>query len=269
MSSETAAAAAVRLERDGPIATLTLDRPDALNAIDEDVLGAMPDALAQVRDDESCRALVVRGAGERAFSVGLDLDLLGKAFAAPDYFADVVHRFKRVLLDLERLPVLVVAAVDGLARAGGFELLLACDVVIVTDDARIGDTHVAFGLPPGGGASQRLPRRVGHQRAADLLLTGRWLRGPECVDAGLALRSVPAGDLDTALQSLLDPIRSVSRAAVAATKRCMLDGAAMPIEQAVEVELDHFVRFLHDEPTADEGYRAYVEGRSPDWERPR
>lgn len=265
MSSDTTVAPAIRLERDGPVARLTLSRPDALNAIDEEVLGALPVALQQVADDVTCKALVVTGAGDRAFSVGLDLDLLGHAFEDHDYFADVVHRFKRILLDLERLPVPVIAAVNGLARAGGFELLLACDLVVVADEAKVGDTHVAFGIVPGGGASQRLPRRIGHQAAAEILLTGRWLSGPECVEVGLALRSAPRANLDDVVEELVGPMRPLSRAALSGTKRCIVEGADLPIDEAVDVELEHFVRHLRDEPTADEGYRAYREGRAPSW----
>lgn len=265
MSSDTAVAPAIRLDRDGAVARLTLSRPDALNAIDEEVLTTLPTVLQDIAADTTCKVLVITGAGDRAFSVGLDLDLLGRAFADHEYFADVVHRFKRILLDIERLPVPVVAAVNGLARAGGFELLLACDLVVVAEDAKVGDTHVAFGIVPGGGASQRLPRRVGRQAAAEILLTGRWLTGPECVDVGLALRSAPRARLTESVEDLVGPMRSLSRAALTGTKRCIVDGAGLPIEQAVEVELEHFVRHLRDEPTADEGYRAYVEGRAPAW----
>jgi len=264
MSSD-ATVSPVRLDHDGAVVTLTLSRPDALNGIDEGVLAALPPMLADVAADSESKALVITGEGDRAFSVGLDLGLLGRAFADPDYFADVVHRFKQILLDVEHLPIPVVAAVNGLARAGGFELLLACDLVLVADEARVGDTHVAFGIPPGGGASQRLPRRVGPQVAAEILYTGGWMTGPECVDAGVALRSVPRSDLSAAVERLVGPIRPLSRAALVATKRCVTDGRGLPIQQAVEVELDHFVRHLRDEPTADEGYRAYVEGREPSW----
>src|SRR5687768_13796546 len=124
------------------VATATLNRPDAMNAIDEAVLGGLAAVIERVREDSSIKALIVTGAGD-AFCVGLDIGLLGRAFAEPPYFEDVLRRLKDLLRSLESLPVPVIAAVNGLARAGGFELLLACDLVLVANEARIGDNHMA------------------------------------------------------------------------------------------------------------------------------
>lgn len=255
----------VRLDTRDRVAYLTLDRPEAMNAIDEDVLAALPEVLAKVAADGSVKALVVTGAGD-AFCVGLDIGLLGRAFEDIDYFEDVVRRLKRVLLDLEALPVPVIAACHGLARAGGFELLLACDIVLVAEEARVGDTHLAFGIVPGGGASQRLPRRIGHQRAREVIFTGRWMSGREAAEIGLALRAVPRSELDAAVEELVAKLRPLSRACLAATKAAMKAGMDLPLEQALDIELDHFVRYLRDVPSSREGHLAYVEKREPVWD---
>lgn len=246
------------------VAYLTLNRPDAMNAIDEGVLEALPEALAHAADDENAKALVVSGAGD-AFCVGLDIDLLGRAFANASYFRDVLERFKRILLDVEALPLPVIAAVNGLARAGGFELILACDLVIAAEEARVADHHLSFGIPPGGGATQRAPRKLGVQRARELIFTARWLSGREAAEIGLALRAVPRVSLAAAVEELVSAFRGRSRAALAATKAAMREGAALPLERALDVEIETFMRYLAEEPTTTEGYRAYIEGRKPSW----
>ena len=254
----------VSFEARDRIGYLTIDRPEAMNAINEDVLEAFPKALAAAVSDPTLKALVISGAGD-AFCVGLDIDLLKKAFDDLDYFHGVLLRFKRLLLDVEAAPLPVVAAVNGLARAGGFELILACDLVVVADEARIGDTHLAFGIVPGGGATQRAPRKIGFQRARELIFTGRWMKGAEAADIGLALRSVPAEQLAGAVETLVAPLRSLSRPCLAETKAAMSEGMSLPLDKGLDIEIEHFIRYLKQEPTGREGYLAYVEKRAPSW----
>jgi enoyl-CoA hydratase/carnithine racemase len=254
----------IALRIDGHVATIVIDRPRAVNAIDEDVLAGLADAMVAVAAEDRVKVLVITGTGE-LFCAGLDIDLLGRAFDDHAYFLDVLTRYRDVLLSVERLPVPVVAAVNGLTRAGGFELMLACDIVVTAREARIGDTHTTFGILPGGGATARAPRRLGWQRAADLLLTGRWITGAEAVDLGLASRSVPRADLAATVTALTDGFAPLSRAAIAATKAAMRDGLALPLEAAVDLEIERFAAFLKDEPTAREGYDAFREKREPRW----
>jgi putative hydratase len=255
---------AVTYETRDRIGTLTLNRPQAMNAIDEEVLSLLAALVPRVAAEDDVKALVVTGAGD-AFCVGLDLKLLERAFGDPAYFRDVLERLKKLLLEIESLPVPVVAAVNGTTRAGGFELMLACDLVLVADEARVGDTHLAYGIVPGGGATQRLPRRIGHQRARELIFTGRWLTGPEAVAVGLALRSVPRAQLPDAVSELVATFRDRSRPALAATKAAMVAGATLPLGEALDAEIDHFMRYLEQEPTSSEGFRAFVERRDPRW----
>lgn len=257
--------AMLRYEVRDRVAYATFDRPKALNAIDEDTLAALGAATAAVRDDGRVKALVLTGSGD-AFCVGLDIGLLGRAFDDLTYFEDILRRFKDTLTGLETVPVPVVAAVNGVARAGGFEIALAADLVVVADDARIGDTHLAFGIVPGGGATQRAPRKLGAQRARELIFTGRWMDGREAAACGLALRAVPREALGDAVEEIVGRLRPLSRPCLAATKSAMRCGADLPLADALDVEIEHFLRYLSEEPTAREGFAAYVEKRTPAWD---
>ena len=173
----------IKLSRETGVATVMLARPDALNALSPALLEELSDALSVVARDESLKALVLRGEG-RAFCAGADLTYFDEAFKDPAHLPDYLQRINNTLFQLENLPIPVIAVVHGFALAGGLELMMACDMVLAADDARIGDQHVNFGLMPGGGSTQRLPRHVGMQRAMELLTTGRWLGGAEAVEWG-------------------------------------------------------------------------------------
>ncbi|MGH2828873.1 MAG: enoyl-CoA hydratase/isomerase family protein [Actinomycetota bacterium] len=170
-----------------------------------------------------------------------------------------------MLLRLEDLPVPVVAAVGGIARAGGFEMMLACDVTVVAAQARIGDNHLAFGIVPGGGSTQRLARLVGRQRAREIVFTGRWLDGAEARAIGLATHCVPRERLGDAVEDLVSVFRTRSRAALAATKAAMNAGDELPLREGLDAETEHFMRYLTGDPQAAEGFRAWIERRDPVW----
>ena len=245
------------------MAWITLSNPP-LNAFTEgeiDSLASIVDALAL---DPSVRVVVVTGAGD-AFSVGLDLSLLGRGFEDPSYFRAQLDRFGTALSAFEALPVPTIACVNGTARAGGFELLLCCDLVYVAAEAKIGDTHLVSGLPPGGGASARLPRRIGHQAARDLLFTGRWVTGTEAAAIGLAARAVPASSLLEEVDVLASQLAGLSRPALVATKQILRASEHTSLKDALAIELDVFTSFIGSEPTASEGYRAFRERRDPRW----
>jgi enoyl-CoA hydratase/carnithine racemase len=253
----------VIVERDR-VLWLTLDRPQALNAVNEVVLDELEAACAAVESNAQLRALVVTGGGA-AFCVGMDLGCLDRGFADPAWFRAFLERFNALLLRLERLPVPTIAAVNGVTRAGGFEILLACDLALCADEARIGDNHTQFGVIPGAGASQRAPRRLGMQRAKELIFTARWLSGPEAVEAGLVLRSVPAAKLESSVEELLDQLRDKSRDCLAAAKAAIDRGAELGLEAGLRGELEEFFRYLAESPDATEGFRAYREQRPPRW----
>jgi len=220
--------------------------------------------LAQVERDDTVRALVLTGTGE-TFCVGMDLACLERGFRDHAYFRSFLERLAAMLLRMEALPVPVIAAVNGLTRAGGFEIVLASDLVLIANEARIADDHGRFAVLPGGGSTQRAPRKLGWQRAADLILTARWIEGPGAVEYGIALRSVPRAELSAAVEDLVDRLRGKSRAFLGAAKAAMRDGAALPLEDAVRLEIDRFIQHLERSPDALEGFTAYREKRPPRW----
>lgn len=256
---------ALRYTVDRGIGRLQFVRPEQLNSIDDQALDELTAALTEIRDDPGLKALCLTGSG-RAFSVGLDLTLLKRAFFELDYWEGVLRRLNDVYLALEALPIPVVSSVNGLARAGGYEFTLASDLVLIADEARIGDVHAPFGVPPGGGASFRLSRRVGEQRAKELIFTGRWLPGPEAAAYGLALRSVPAARLEEETERLLDGFRPMSRTCLGVAKGMIHANRFLAGQEAVDSELDRFLRWARTDPQAAEGMLAFVENRTPSWD---
>jgi len=248
------------------VAYLSFDRPDQLNGITEEVIDQLNEAIATVAGDPTLVALVIQGTG-KAFCVGLDIDLLDRAFEDSDYFTSVLQRYGQVLQDLEALDVPVIAAVNGITRAGGFELILACDLVLAAEEARIGDVHTSFGVVPGGGSTQRLPRKIGDQRAKELILTARWLTAGEAVDYGLILDQVPAAKLAERTEELLDALRLKPASVLRAVKRAMRLGSGQDLANALQVEINEFLTHLTADPSdSREGFRAYREGRPPNWQ---
>jgi enoyl-CoA hydratase/carnithine racemase len=224
-------------------------------------------ALDQVSTDLSLRALVITGPQEEfdsIFSVGMNIDFLGECFAdPPGVFIPFVTRYHALLHRIEELPVPIVAAVNGLARAGGFELLLACDFVFIATEAKIGDHHLASGLPPGAGAAIRAQRTMGTQRAKEVLFTASWLTSEEAVASGIALRAVPRAQLHHEISEFIKKLLPTSRSAIAATKLALIQ--AEPTRDGCAAELALFADFVTNDPLASEGYRSWIEKRKPSW----
>lgn len=243
----------------------TMNNSDSLNSITESWLSDLDAVITLIEKDASIKALVLRGSG-RAFSVGLDQYLLDKAFDDAAYFSSVLERFGGLLLRIEELDAPVVAAVNGLARAGGFELILSCDIVIVADNASVGDAHTAFGVVPGGGSSFRLPRIVGPMRAKEIFFSGRWMKSDELVALGIATKSVPGDSLDGEVEECLGWLTDKSRDCLGTVKRQMLATATAPAGQAIGIEREIFLAYVTPSGSdAQEGFRSWREGRSPRW----
>ena len=196
--------------KENQVATITLNRPDSMNALSPDLLSELQYAISVASIDQDLKALVIRGNG-RSFCAGADLLFFDSAFENLSLLNPYIQLLNQCFLDLENLDIPTVAVVQGFALAGGLELAMACDMTIVSNEAKLGDQHANFGLMPGGGSTQRLPRRIGMQRAMELLTTGRWLTGPEAVDWGLALRSTDEANLNAELESILSSLRDKSR----------------------------------------------------------
>ena len=254
----------IELTAYGPVATLTLARPQVLNAVSPPMIAEMRDALEHVAADASVKGLVVRGQG-RAFCAGADLVAMQESFADNASLRRYLTSFNEVLFALEELPIPTIAVVHGHALAGGLEVLLSCDLVIAAEDARIGDQHINFGLMPGGGSTQRLPRKIGRQRAMELLLTGRWLTGREAAEAGLVWRAVPVDELDRELELLVADIADKSRDALGWIKTAVRQGQNLPLRDGVAQEVNAFAHYVATSPHPSEGIEAFREKRKPDF----
>lgn len=222
--------------RDGML-WITLNRPDAMNALTPDVLAGIHTALDAAQADESVRAVVLTGNG-RAFCAGADLKYVR---AQSEEGGGAVDRFLRQVFDtmnrLERFPMPVIAAVNGLALAGGLELLLCCDLIVAARSARLGDAHANYGLLPGGGGSARLPRKIGPTRAKYLLFTGEMVAAEDLVSAGLVNVVVDDDQLAAATESLAAKIVAMSPVGLRRMKQLVDDGLEQPIETAIRLEL--------------------------------
>ncbi len=254
----------IKLDKENAVATIRLNRPDALNALSPDLLDELSDAVSAVAEDQAIKAMVVRGEG-RAFCAGADLTFFDTAFGNPGEFSSYLKRFNSCLFQLEELPVPVIAVVHGFALAGGLELMLACDLALAADDARIGDQHTNFGLIPGGGSTQRLPRRIGMQRAMELLTTGRWLSGSEAAEWGLILRAVAADDLDQELETLLAPLRIKSRPGLGWIKSVARRGQQLTLVDGIALESLAFVQYMTTSDHPKQGIQAFKEKRQPEF----
>jgi enoyl-CoA hydratase len=220
------------------VAYVTLNRPEKLNALNPQVLSGLAAAVDLSSEDPDVRVIVIRGAGGRAFSAGVALTY----FREHGILADAAKnlRFTATIRDtflkIENAPVPTVAAVEGFALAGGLELALACDFILCTDECQMGDQHANYDLMPGAGGSQRLPRRIGAQRALELLLTGRRIDGAEAARIGLALKTCRAADFDGLLEEFVTPLRARSRAAVGLLKTAVRRGLELPLREALDLE---------------------------------
>jgi enoyl-CoA hydratase/carnithine racemase len=254
----------IKLEKENAAATIRLNRPDALNALSMELLEEFSHAVSNIGQDESLKALVIRGEG-RAFCAGADLLFFDSVREDLARLNPYVQRLNGCLFQLEELPIPTIALVHGFALAGGLELVLACDMAIAAANARLGDQHANFGLIPGGGSTQRLPRRIGMQRAMELLTTGRWLSGAEAADWGLVLRAVPADTLNEELEKLLASLRGKSRTGLGWTKSVTQRGKDLALKDGVALEGSAFVQYFATSSHPWEGIKAFKEKRQPEF----
>jgi enoyl-CoA hydratase len=210
------------------VATVTLHRPDSLNAITPEMLDRLGEHLEAIASDPDVQALVLTGAG-RAFSAGVDLKALGERSLTGGTVGDLLDVPARKVIDLlVSIPKVVIARVNGACFTGALELALACDLMVVADEAKLGDTHTKWGLRPTWGMSQRLIRTVGVSRARYLSYTSVTFSGEEAARWGMAIRSVPRAELDSAVEEILTSLAANSNGSLAAYKdlyRASLDSS--------------------------------------------
>ncbi len=225
------------------VATITLHRPEALNAITPTMLAELEGAAVAAADDPAIRVVVLTGA-DRAFSAGVDLKALGERELVDGKVGDILDLpARRVTTTLSTMAKPVIAAVNGFCFTGALELALACDVIVVADEAKLGDTHATWGLRPTWGMSQRLPLLVGMARARFLSYTARTFTGVEAAAWGLAALSVPRAELADTVAALAEEMKVNSGESFAAYKDLFGAAERLGLEAGLAYEADHDYSF--------------------------
>ncbi|WP_322867562.1 enoyl-CoA hydratase/isomerase family protein [Aquicoccus sp. G2-2] len=249
----------ILLETDGAVATLTINRPETLNALDIATIAALNAALDKVAGDPAIRVLIFTGAG-RAFIAGGDIADLNSRQGLPHYeeFAEEIHNlFRRI----ETFDKPTIGAVNGFALGGGTELLLALDIRILSDKAKLGLPEITLGLFPGAGGTQRIIRQLPLCRAKEIMFTGDMLTPEEAVSVGLANRVVPHDELMASTLETARKIAAKSPLVLKLLKRTLSDGGDMPLAAALRHE-QAMIGLVLDSADAHEGCTAFLEKRA-------
>jgi enoyl-CoA hydratase/carnithine racemase len=252
----------VRLNLDGHIATVTLDRPEALNAISGEVANELAGAFLQAAALPQSWVMVLAAAGDGAFCVGADLKERNR-------LDDAGWLRNRILMramfdSLRAVPQPTMASVFGHALGGGFELALSCDLIVASEEATFGLPEVRVGIVPGGGGTQLLARRIGPARAKELIFTGRRISSAEALDIGLVARVVERAALESSTMELAAEICASSPVGVREAKRAIDRGTEVPLEQGIELEDLAWRRAVASQDRR-EGIAAFNEKRDPRW----
>jgi enoyl-CoA hydratase len=252
----------IRLEKRPPLAIVTLDRPQALNALNADTLAELSHAFDDLAAAPEVRVVLLTGAGGRAFAAGADIRELAALQAEEGQIFAL--RGQEVLRHMETMGKPVIACIQGFALGGGCELAMACTLRLAADDARLGQPEVKLGVIAGYGGSQRLPRLVGRGAGLKLLLTGAIIDAREALRIGLVDEVLPAGELMARAEALALEIAANAPLAVTETLRAVDEGLDLPLDLAL---LREAVRFGHlcGSADKDEGARAFLEKRPPVW----
>ncbi|HPX70243.1 MAG TPA: enoyl-CoA hydratase-related protein [Bacillota bacterium] len=250
----------VELEKKGHIAILTINRPEALNALNDRVIKELSEILDTIDVGET-RCLIVTGAGERAFVAGADIAQMSGL--SGEEGRDFGKLGNDVFRKLETLPVPTIAAVNGFALGGGCELSMSCDIRIASENALFGQPEVGLGITPGFGGTQRLARLVGQGKAKELIYTARNIKAPEALSIGLVQAVYPLEQLMEEAEKMATRIVGNAPIAVRACKKAINDGLQVGIEQAIEIEEELFGSCFE---TADQrnAMAAFLEKRKPD-----
>lgn len=250
------------VEKQDGIAVVTLNRPEAMNALSKALRSELYKAMVALDADPEVSVVILTGAGERAFTAGLDLKELGSdAGAMGAANAEGADENPVKAIELCKKPV--IGAINGVAITGGFEVALACDVLIASENARFADTHARVGIMPGWGLSQKLSRLIGLYRAKELSLTGNFLSAQKAEEWGLVNRVVPAGDLLPTAKKLAADMATIPVETLTTYKRIIDDGFALSFGDGLKLEHERS-RKLNREVTPDavEARRAGIQARA-------
>jgi enoyl-CoA hydratase/carnithine racemase len=252
---------AVQIEVESGVGILTLNRPKTFNALSTDIINGIANGLAQFESDPTVRVLLLKAAGQN-FCTGADLKEAGAKLKDPAQWADFLGLGIDVLrrLELSNLPVVV--ELQGLCLAGGLELMLCADVVFAASSAKIGDQHAQFGLFPGFGGSQRLPRVIGTRRALDLMYSAQWLTADVAQNFGLVNHVVDDAELSASTLKYCQKLAERSPSGISSMKHAVRQGMELGTDQALALETKVALEYTSG-PDVVEGLAAFTERRKP------
>ena len=262
MMHEVEELAVIVSQRDS-VGLIELNRADKFNCLSSGVHDLIEAALDQFEAEESVRSILVSGTGKH-FCTGADLQEV-QQFRQEQKFDQFIAHGHQVLRRLESSRLPVVAVVQGLCLAGGLELMLACDLVFAGESARFGDQHAQYGLVPGWGGSQRLPRIVGQRRALDLMFSGRWLDANTALDWGLVNYVLPDGELHEQAFEYCLGLGRRSRGGLMTMKRLVNDGLEGSLQRGLDLEI-HVAAEAMASADVNEGLAAFAEKREPQFD---
>ena len=251
--------ALVRLELEAEIAVITIDNP-TVNALTSEVMAELSKAFDTLEKNKNVRAAIITGAGEKCFVAGADINQFPQLDGESG--AEMVRAGKKIFNKIDNLSIPVICAVNGLALGGGCELVLACDIRVVSENAKFGFPEVGLGIIPGYGGTQRLPRLVGIGKAKELICSGESISAKEAYRLGLVERLVPAGE---ALQQALELAKTIVKRgplAVSKAKQVINQGVEMTLQEGLDLETQ-LSGELFGTDDKNEGAKAFFEKRAP------
>ncbi|MBS7616821.1 enoyl-CoA hydratase/isomerase family protein [Candidatus Bathyarchaeota archaeon] len=247
-------------EKNEGVATITLNRPEALNAFSEEVINEVIRALEDVKADENIRVVVLTGAGEKAFSAGADIKAMKGMNALKA--RKLSQTGEKLCVALENLEKPVIAAINGYALGGGLEVAMACDLRIASENARMGQTEINIGLIPGWGGTQRLTRLIGMTKAKELVFTGKIIDAKTAEQLGLVNMVVPQDKFRETVQQFAVELAQKAPVAIKVAKALINKGAEASLDAALALESEGFGVVASSEDL-QEGVSAFIEKRKP------
>jgi enoyl-CoA hydratase len=247
------------LTRDGHVATVQLNRPKVLNALNLELMNELVTTLEELDQDSGIRCIVLAGS-ERAFAAGADITEMATATAVDMLMRDQFGKWDRI----RKIKTPIIAAVSGFALGGGCELMMHCDIIIASETARIGQPEILIGVMPGAGGTQRLTRAVGKALAMEMVLTGRQITAEEAQRAGLVNKVVPVEFYLEEAQRMAAEIANRPPVAVRLAKEAVLKSFDTTIEMGLEFERKNFYLLFASEDMR-EGMSSFIEKRKPEW----
>ena len=247
-------------EKSEGIATITLNRPEVLNAFSKEVEDEVLQALEDIKNDENIRVVILTGAGEKAFSTGADIKAMKGINALKA--RELSLRGEKICTALENLEKPVIAAINGYALGGGLEVAMACDIRIASENARMGQTEINIGLIPGWGGTQRLTRLIGRTKAKELVFTGKMIDAKTAEQLGIVNMVVPADKFKETVRQFAAELAQKAPVALKVAKALINKGAEISLDAAIALEREGFGVVASTEDL-QEGVSAFTEKRKP------